>query len=516
MADEQAKQLLKVMLVDDEPSVLKGLEIMIDWEKYGFQITGTADSGRVALKRIKQEQPDLVITDIKMPGLSGLDLIREISAYPEIKVLFIVVSGYDQFDFAQKALKYGVKDYLLKPVDENDLIASLKKLYQAITANRGNVQDLNLLKGFIKGEQPAEEQVKFILNKQQLLANKYLIMLVDLKAKIRILEPQQLKQIINRVLPPGDSKGNLLVLDHNKHFIVLFSGPIVDKIQERQLSEHIHFELKKQVVSSLYFGNQVEHYTELPISYQNSIEAANFSFFKGEQVMIYYDEIKDSTVKKDYKKIIILTQLINDIENNNLAQIQKIIEQVFDDFVNNLIAPDVIELFVHGVGIELTKIISEMNGNIEDLLKSNQLFNTDLKAIGLGELKRRLIRFCLASAGYIKQIRMNRSKGIIYEIKAYIDQHFQENLKLQGVADKFFMNATYLGQLFKNYTGDYFNDYIHKLRIKKAKDLLLRRTDLRIYQIATEVGYSNSEYFSEKFKIYQGCTPTQYKKRKGL
>ena len=130
MADEQAKQLLKVMLVDDEPSVLKGLEIMIDWEKYGFQIAGTADSGRVALKRIKQEQPDLVITDIKMPGLSGLDLIREISAYPEIKVLFIVVSGYDQFDFAQKALKYGVKDYLLKPVDENDLIASLKKLYR--------------------------------------------------------------------------------------------------------------------------------------------------------------------------------------------------------------------------------------------------------------------------------------------------------------------------------------------------------------------------------------------------
>jgi two-component system response regulator YesN len=135
----------------------------------------------------------------------------------------------------------------------------------------------------------------------------------------------------------------------------------------------------------------------------------------------------------------------------------------------------------------------------------------DIDKITINELKEVLTRFCVKGAAYIKTLRSRQSIGTIAKVEDYIRQNFRDDITLKGIAEKFYMNPVYLGQLFKKTFGIYFNDYLHNLRVEEAKKLL-RRTEMKVYEIAEDVGYRDTDYFVSRFVKVVNMTPSQYKK----
>lgn len=357
--------MYKVMIVDDEPNIRKGLRYIINWEDYNFKVSLIAKNGIDAIEKIKSTYPDLIITDIKMPGLDGLEFIKYVrKELHDENLPFIILSGYDNFDFAKKAIKYNVSSYLLKPIDEDELVKILK-------------------------------------------------------------------------------------------------------IIDNELSQKNIFE---------YF-------------YNKRVEKFNQNFSEIEQIDI----------------------LIKAIQDNNGSLIEETVDNIIDNFAEINLHPRLIKIHLDNFLIELSTIINDMEGNIDDIIKDYSLFESNISNLNIVKIKYNLIEFSLECGSYIAELKQNC--GVVNKVKQYIKTNYCENIKLKDIAKKYYINSAYLGQLFKKETGLNFSQYLNEVRIENAKKLL-RRTNLHVYQIADKVGYRNSDYFIIKFKKNEDCTPMEYKTAK--
>ncbi len=353
--------MYKVMIVDNEPNIRSGLCYIIDWERYDFRISDLAKNGKEAIEKLEKNPPDLIITDIKMPGMDGLELIRYVrEELQDENMKFIILSGYDEFDYAREAMKYNVRAYLLKPIDEKELIDSL---------------------------------------------------------------------------------------------------------------EMIKKELVKENLYEYFYIEKVESFCEK------------------------FTEIKE------------FDELVNVIEKNSQDR-EEILEKIINNFIEIRLHPRIIKIHLDNFIMKLSTIINNMGGSIDNIIKEYSFFKTTIANINIEQLREELLDFVNDSSNYIEELKKNC--GIINMVKHYIQDNYAENIRLKDLAEKFYINTAYLGQLFKKETGSSFSRYLNEIRIEKAKELL-RRTDLHIYQIAEKVGYGNSDYFIIKFKEFEGCTPLEYK-----
>lgn len=352
------------MIVDDEPNIRNGLRYIIDWQKYNFTVCSVAKNGKIAIENMKSTYPDLIITDIKMPGLDGLGLIKHIRKTMNDKnMFFIILSGYDEFEYAKEAIKYNVSRYLLKPIDEEELINIVESLASELSQ---------------------ENRFKFFYNRQ--------------------------------------------VEEFNEDF------------------------------------NEVEEFSIL----------------------------------------------IDVICNNQKLMIKETIKNLINDFNQIYLHPRIIKIYLDDFLLEISKIITNMGGSIESVVKEYNIFNSDIASFNLNQLENELIEFSLEVAQFISELK--QSCSIINRVKQYINDNFFRDIKLKEMSKKFYINSAYLGQLFKKENGLSFSDYLSEIRLNNAKKLL-RNTNLHVYQIAEKVGYKNSDYFIIKFKEKLDCTPMEYKNR---
>jgi len=352
------------MIVDDEPSIRTGLPKIIDWEAYDFSISAVARNGDDAVKKLKQDYPDLIITDIKMPVMDGFGLIHHIrKVLNDSKMPFIILSGYDEFEYAKKALKYNVKSYLIKPVDEEELIT---------------------------------------------------------------------------------------VLD----------------------------EVRKELSKANEFSD----------FYQERIE--NFSH--------EYVEIEEFKL------------LSEAIENNQTDEIKRLVPLIFHRFAEERLHPNLVQLYLGNFLFKICNLIKELGGTIEAIDSKERLLTVHVSNINAARLQDLFLETCFNAAYYLEELK--KSCRIINRVKQYVEQYYYKNLRLKEMAERFYINPAYLGQLFKKETGMLFCQYVNEQRLQNAKKLLLR-TDLPIYQIAERVGYKNVDYFICKFKEKENCTPAEYKNR---
>ena len=188
------------------------------------------------------------------------------------------------------------------------------------------------------------------------------------------------------------------------------------------------------------------------------------------------------------------------------------IDQLFDEFRTKGFAPEAIKMNIHQCVTNVVNLIKELNGDERTLVSLEPILSWHDLNLSLQELKRLYTNFMTESSDYLKQLRREYGKGGIHQIKNYIDQNFHKNISLKSIASEFYMNSVYLGQLFKKHYGVYFNEYLLGLRIQEAKKLL-RQTDLRIYEIAEKVGFSNADYFVTQFEKIEKMTPSEYRNK---
>lgn len=516
----------RVLLVDDEIYARKGLRSLIDWEALGYQVIEEADNGEDALDLIQKLEPDLVLTDIRMPEVDGIELIRRATEGPYPKPGFIIISGYNDFRYAQQAVRYGVHDFILKPVDEGDLQATLRKLDEklqrdkTIKLQREQYLFEEALASFIRRDfEPGQlEEWKLKLDLVPDEALYYVFAEANDHqawdgAAHEPLEKHHLQEALQEMT--GTNK-QLYVHQHRNRLGLIVKESMLDADQGSiaRFALRLRKELERRIGYNIfiYVSKPILDLGNIAEAYQSAKDCLLYKFVQEQDRIVLFDEVKDKPLNYVDVDTKLYERLTESMEEQDEEQIDHTIQQIFAEFQTKRFAPEAVKLTIHRSVSAILKIIRELEADEASLATLEPIVSWQDTNISLATLQRLFANFVAESSDLIAKSRKDNIKGGIKKIKEYIESNFHENLNLKGIAAQFYMNPVYLGQLFKKTYGMYFNEFLLQLRIQEAKKLL-RQTDLRIYEIADRIGFSNPDYFVTQFEKIENATPTEYRNK---
>lgn len=513
-----------VFITDDEVSIREGLKCIMDWEELGFTICGEAGNGSDALHEILTKKPNLVLLDIRMPKMQGIDVIKAAREQGFVGKC-ILLSGYSDFGYAQTAIRYGVDFYLTKPIDEDEL-------QQAIITVKNNLDKENQSHQYVNQYKIRAKNV--IL--QELLTNSsangnaslssddikqlnldtdiyQVIIYENFNRKVADL-PYNFADLL-KITNKGNSTFEyikILALD-----VILLKGEFALKKLKEFLS---HYEKnppqKGSPLDSLFlaYGQPVKTLTDLHKSYNDALLLINRRFFclQGQHTL-GFEELPNLNVKADpltnewiqeYAK-----QLIDHLQTFNRKKVAETLFQLNEYLYNVNDSISSIKLFLVDLYLQIKEKINHIYSNIEIP------FPTNSSIIDLIEKKYYLyeiIRFLSEQLEMLMNATGNSSRdSIIDDILYYIDHNYQNNIRLESIAPLFGYNSAYLGKIFSKTVGVNYNYYVDYVRINHSKELL-QQNKLKVYEISEVIGYKNVDYFHKKFKKYVGVSPAEFRK----
>lgn len=514
--------MIKVLLIDDEPFVTKALRVLIDWEKYGFTICGEAGDGENGLKIIEELKPDLVITDIRMPKMDGLELIKYCSKNLKRRTKFIILSGYGDFKYAQQAMKYGVKDYLLKPIDEDELIEMLisikaeieEELKQQLLLEKGNIITINRnIENILKG--CGDCNCESLITKELMIkpgeALRYIVIKIHGEAEINSEYELEGKEEIYSILK---EKFNIQVFKFTNNYIkalIKDSGLKINSMTQN-LKELISLFMKVFGLKvSLLISGRIDEIIKLNEAYNQMKTIITYKFYEDDKNLVFYEDVMNIDFNYRFEKALAVGGLVEAIEKGERESIKASINEIFNQFHENFSAFEVIKTYINNLIVELIKIVNDIGSDDakEFILECSTIVDS-IEASNFAKVKEATMNLCLKSIDYIYSLKSDNIKGAMKDIERFIKQHYMEDINLKLISQKFYMNSVYLGQQFKKCFGTYFNDYLNEIRITEAKKLLTR-TNKRVYEIAQCVGFKNTDYFVGRFEKCTNMTPSEYK-----
>ncbi len=512
--------MYKVLLVDDEVNILEGIAAIVDWEGCGTVLESKARHGQMAYELIKKQQPDIVITDIKMPGMNGVELIQKVHReYPAIR--FIVLSGHDEFEFAKTAMESSVKHYLLKPSDEEKIEKALKQIVEELDEEETKEQFLTDMHHHLQQVMPkAKEQFlkDFITNKKYGVqhweyysqvfkfdtnAEEFRLLVGRIDDDYEYEHLMALKKIIVEAV--GEERIPLETTVGDK-FVILVEMVSLEDVISR-------LEKAKESFSSFYPMDYTVavsdngSISQLRQLYNETLNGLTQRFYVAEgSIITMQDMKKDKTrveeLQYDHEDLIYAVRSGN--TNMVLRYLNDFFEEVWQEkYEVSLVQSHCLELF-------MSIIRQASKEDMDDYLKKIGIF---LEYEKLHELK----QFIEETASEISNYHYERTKqtqsNIINRVIEYVEKHLSDQeLSLSHIAaDVLYMNSDYLGKLFKKEIGERFSSYLVRRRIEKAIEMIERSDEIKIFEIAKEVGFGNNpRYFGQVFKKQTGVTPTAY------
>lgn len=502
--------------VDDERYFHAGLDRLIDWQEHGFIRIGEAFDGESALDLIRKSRPSLVITDIRMPGIDGLELIARTSEIPDYQPDWIILSAYDNFSYAQKAMRHGVQHYLLKPVDESELREILNRVASSRRgqSNRPLSEDPehaqliigSLIRRLVQG-QPGNALCQSA--RETLGMEGPLRFVQALFPKSDHPDPETLfRELLSKAFPKQQPP--LFCSFGSLSFGFLIPGGLSTADIEDNL-QRLHFHCTQASGGELYFsvGNLVPGLAELHESYHSAQFAMNKNILCFKVPSVLADQLEPLEEVQDYdaaRDMLFVDGLLEDIEAGDSEGVQEHLTRLFDRMRKKQVGQGVLKIWVNSLFIDVARLILELDGKIDEELRLFYHRSNNDPGFFIGDFFEEVSAFCLHASGKIQDLkRMNRA-GVIMVICDYLQANYRKQISLKSLGEQFSMNPAYLGRLFKETLGKPFKRYLAELRIAEAKKLLTR-TDLKVYEVAASVGYSDCDYFAEQFTKITGESP---------
>ncbi|SDX51461.1 two-component system, response regulator YesN [Ruminococcaceae bacterium YAD3003] len=527
--------MLKVMLVDDEPFTLQGLQVIIDWESGGFEIATTCSNGKEALKYLSENQVDLIISDIRMPEMNGLELLETIKREKISDAAFVLLTGYDDFAYTQRAIRNGCLDYILKPVIEEELISVLKKVTNLnresiiLRKDREKMEDAYLariIRHFIKGKYN-DEDIEYANKHLQLSGN---LRFVDIEFVNRDIEIDDSdvdeydmaimqRQLYNACKEILKEFANHFTLDitydddsYNVGFIFCDTMAVSSDMSETEFLNALIRKIEVLVIKPVRMlcGEPVPDISELSKSFDSCRRLKSIAGFHNKKKLYFYEEIQSGhgsfILCKDT-----IDEIIGAIEKNEAVMIEAGIDKLLEELQNKEGNNRAFDLNINYLLFQLIHLASELDDTVnqEEIIQYISEKTSD-KAFRRGS-HQHLKKFCLEYAVYLSELRKSISRGILSVVEAEIKKNYADNISLKDLGDKYHINSSYLGQVFRKNYGMSFKNYLTNYRIKEAAKQILH-TDKKINRIAEDVGYKDSDYFIRKFIEIMGCTPSKYRK----
>lgn len=534
--------MLKVFLVEDEYVVREGIKNNIDWTKEGFIFSGEAADGEIAYKLIEKSQPDIIITDIKMPFMDGLELSRLVkSELPESKI--IILSGHEEFRYAQEAIKIGIDEYILKPISSVELVKVVKRVAQQIMNERIEAEHIKAYRKEME-ENEAYRRRRFF---EKVIEGSLSTAKVLEKGKqLGIEMSAQYYQVVlfkyNIRGEDEDYSNELLALnkeisDLNKNYrdIIFFQGEIEGNVllvkgnsleYLNKLCEEYLRDMKTMMAcysEASYFGGvgiPVTRLTRLSESYESAALAFARRFIIEGNHIISNDEVSELMYRGNHT-------LINTLDLGNIDTkmveaflrqgelneidffIQEFLKSINEISKESLLLRQYIIMNIYFTALDFLKEIGKTEALTENLL--TQVEGIEGMMIDLSKLTTfitHIFTICIRQRDLLKT---KHYYSVMSEAKAYMKRHYtNEELSLNEVAAHVNISPSYFSMVFRRETGIGFIKYLTGLRMEKAKELL-KSTDLRSSEISAQVGYKDPQYFSYLFKKEHDCTPMQYR-----
>lgn len=532
--------MFKLLIVDDEPLVQVGVKSMINWSEYGIEIIGCVSNGKQALDIIKKDTLDIVISDIKMPVMDGLELAKYCSENLDYPPVFIILTSYEEFELAKKAIKYNVIDYLIKlelnkEMLEESIKKSLSKLkkrnadkeivekvretdsaYNEDLINQ-NFRDkffIKLLYNLFENDDMFEMQLKNLnLN---LSGYSYVTCFCEINCASEkslnqyICTLNMFKEIAIKYL-----KCFILSLDYNHFAVICFldthhdSNEVLSSSLNKictMINKYYNVQIKIGV------GNIYDSLHLINVSFEEGRSCYNSSHDKHN--IVFYSQFKklSSSLDDTFNLSLYKDEFIKAFEEYDTKSLYNILSKIIDnlnhhldDYIQSLdCACDILYVCINLLNDGKDCINKIFEGQVDGYKSIYQTKNVEQIVKWLVYLRDRLCE-------YMDTKKKNYTNNTIIHVKKYIKDHTNEKLSLNEVANVYSISPSYLSTLFKKYCNIGFTEYVTQSKIEKAKDLLLNE-NYKVYEISEMLGFESAFYFSKVFKKVTGISPKEYTK----
>ncbi|HJC33956.1 MAG TPA: AraC family transcriptional regulator [Candidatus Mediterraneibacter faecipullorum] len=536
--------MLKVLIIDDEVKVCRLIQCLINWKELGLEVVGTCHDGFLAMDAIRLYMPDIIITDIRMPGCDGLTLIKkaqEINPY----LHFIIISGYGQFDYAQKAIQYGVSDYLLKPIKEKEL----KNTLISIIEKHNNISIQNQKTKEIQNELSDTQQrirsnfINELLLNPRLLHNysdimqlnqtyythfdpsSFALACISFDAAQPELSPDVNRFIQTKIMSMAAAglqsfHENLVAIARRQIFLLVNDAAEVLKkdlypalkslrssiLALREICPSLHILIAQSNIRSS-FHLIPECFEEITICLHEKVISGGDSVFLYSNLPVI-KQVPDDFITSEFR-----SRFMTYIETFQCDAFSDLITQLSDELRST---PSITGHFIYQVYSELTDLflfsIKQYKITIasDDILRQHwdDTFSTfESISDAFGYLTGAWIQ--LLKDHHLRR-QKSQSKSVLLA-KQYINEHYAEPLTLDQIGQIVGLNPSYFSNIFRKESGCTFTEYLTEIRMKNARQLITD-TDLEIIEIAEQTGFHDMKYFSRCFRKITGMTPSAYRK----
>lgn len=523
---------MKILIVDDEPLVQAGIKSMIDWAANDCTIVGTASNGEIAYRMIDECEPDLVITDIKMPVMSGLELVQKCSKDERDLPLFILLTSYEELDFYKEALKYHVLEYLIKlELTPDSLLAAInhakKKLPAGKPASSAALFDsidimrerflAKLIMNMLDGNDDIQELIKYYhldFSADGYMASHFRIkstkkpLPLSTQTTLYTSSLQMVSQLIDKYL-----KCDIVSLDIRNFCLIFHINGSVDEAREQisnalsNVSDMLFNYYSVRLIGGI--GSYVDTPEQLSDSYLDAKRVAPSA--ESDSSFVFYQNNECQHLNKNIFNIALfkddLQKAFTEYDSTTLQKIVTSVSEIFAESPSHYlqaldIASTILYMaisFLHNGEKIVSDIFADSPSGYRSLYESSSTY----------DVLDWLNHLCAGLCEYYDTHNGDFKSSVVTNVKKYIRDNITKRLSLNDVAKEFNISPSYLSVLFSKYNETCFSDYINQCKIEEAKKMLAD-SELKIYEIADELGFESTSYFSRVFKKVAGMSPRDY------
>lgn len=537
----------KLILADDEEEVRSSILEKVQWKEYGFEQVESAENGKEALELVDKILPDVVITDIKMPYMDGMELAKAIrEKYPSTKI--IVLTGFDEFQFAQKAIKLNVMEYVLKPISANELIDVLIRVKSRLDQEIAEKENIEALRENYRKSLPILKE-KFLtslvtntLSKEE-IEEKSKNYGVDLSGNCFVVAAVSIDHIMSKYLKDNEIHEGLYrekellkfaVLNmveetvnkynlgtsffDNEHIVVLGNFKETTRTEAiKQMGasmEEIRQNVQRflKVTVTIGVGNVFYDVVSVSRSYEDAVTALDYKLFMGNNKVIFIEDIEPKSRNRIIFDEIKEHSLASSIKLGSMEEVEATIDTLFEKVNDFNTSYKDYQVYLIEILTTILKTARNSDADIDEIFGTNHnLFSELTRKSNKEEVISWLKEISILVMKHIAKNRQDTCELIVEQAKNYVAENYHSSdISINSVCDYLHISATYFSFIFKRGTKMTFINYLTQVRMEAAKELL-RTTNMKSFEIADKVGYLEPNYFSYSFKKKFQVSPSEYR-----
>ena len=524
----------KVILVDDEVEVIDVMKKKIRWNDLGFDVVGSATNGVKALELVEKLQPDVVLTDIKMPYMDGLELARKLNQdYPNIYIM--LCTGFDEFEYAKEAVHLEIKEYMLKPISATELSESLMKLKATLDREREeklNVKKLedyfqevlpklqsNFFISLIEGRVREEDYERFLLDYQVDMKGPLFCCIIFHTSENDV--PDGMNPLLLSMSVEREIKQRLMENCNCQEFIYMGNTILIMELHSEdeiaQLTDKCDrfcrwaWRIMGAAVTA-GVGTVCNNLYDISISYEGAREAVSYRVLYGTKRAINIAEMDPQESVDEHWEEAYIEKILKKVKMGEQEPLEEAIAEFTGQMAKTRMSLQNYRILVMELIAEIFRFGSNNQINMDEVFGNNSdLYNQALQLESTDALGAWLKENCMKMQRQVTNERQDTTKSFVTRAVEYVKEHYaDQELSIETICSYLNVSAAYFSTVFKKETGKTFINYLTDYRMEQAVDLLLTK-DEKTYIIAEKVGYSDPNYFSYVFKKQFGMSPSKYK-----